>query len=150
VSDTPPARVSGRTSYSGDACYAMTDLRLLEREMYAEAEAARLLDVAPGTLHYWLEGKTGRAGKVHRPVIRQEPKGTGASVTWAEFVEAGLLRQYRRELKVRLPELRAFIDLLRDSFTSRIRSRTSAPTSVAASSSCRPRKQPSCRVSSGS
>jgi len=94
----------------------MTDLRLLEREMYAEAEAARLLDVAPGTLHYWLEGKTGRAGKVHRPVIRQEPKGTGASVTWAEFVEAGLLRQYRHELKVRLPELRAFIDLLRDSF----------------------------------
>ncbi len=80
MSDTPPARVSGRTSYSGDACYAMTDLRLLEREMYAEAEAARLLDVAPGTLHYWLEGKTGRAGKVHRPVIRQEPKGTGASV----------------------------------------------------------------------
>ncbi len=58
------------------AGYAMTDLRLLEREMYAEAEAARLLDVAPGTLHYWLEGKTGRAGKVHRPVIRQEPKGT--------------------------------------------------------------------------
>ena len=94
----------------------MTDLRLLEREMYAEAEAARLLDVAPSTLHYWLEGKTGRAGKVHRPVIRQEPKGTGAPVTWAEFVEAGLLRQYRRELKVRLPELRAFIDLLRESF----------------------------------
>jgi hypothetical protein len=94
----------------------MTDLRLLEREMYAEAEAARLLDVAPSTLHYWLEGKTGRAGKVHRPVIRQEPKGTGAPVTWAEFVEAGSLRQYRRELKVRLPELRAFIDLLRESF----------------------------------
>jgi len=83
---------------------AMTDLRLLEREMYAEAEAARLLDVASSTLHYWLEGKTGRAGKVHRPVIRQEPKGTGAPVTWAEFVEAGLLRQYRRGLKVRLPQ----------------------------------------------
>lgn len=94
----------------------MTDLRLLEREMYAEAEAARLLEVAPSTLHYWLEGKTGRAGKVHRPVIRQEPKGAGAAVTWAEFVEAGLLRQYRRELKVRLPELRAFIDVLRESF----------------------------------
>lgn len=37
---------------------------------------------------------------MHRPVIRQNPKGTGAPVTWAEFVEAGLLRQYRRELKV--------------------------------------------------
>ncbi len=94
----------------------MTDLRLLGREMYAEAEAARLLDVAPSTLHYWLEGKAGRAGKVHRPVIRQEPKGAGAAVTWAEFVEAGLLRQYRREVKVRLPELRAFIHVLRESF----------------------------------
>lgn len=31
-------------------------------------------------------------------------------MTWAEFVEAGLLRPYLRELKVRLPELRAFID----------------------------------------
>ena len=53
---------------------------------------------------------------MHRPVIRQEPKGTGAAVTWAEFVEAGLLRQYRRELKVPLPELRAFIELLRQQF----------------------------------
>lgn len=95
---------------------AMTDVALLEREMYAEAEAARLLNVAQSTLHYWLEGKTGRGGKVHRPVIRQEPKGPGAAVTWAEFVEAGLLRQYRRELKVPLPELRSFIDLLRQRF----------------------------------
>ena len=94
----------------------MTDLTLLEREMYAEAEAARLLDVAPSTLHYWLEGKPGRDGKVQLPVIRQEPQGTGAAVTWAEFVEAGLLRQYRRELKVPLPELRIFIDLLRERF----------------------------------
>jgi uncharacterized protein (DUF433 family) len=94
----------------------MTDVALLEREMYAEAEAARLLNVAQSTLHYWLEGKTGRGGKVHRPVIRQEPKGAGAAVTWAEFVEAGLLRQYRRELKVPLPELRAFIELLRQRF----------------------------------
>ena len=43
----------------------MTDGTLLEREMYAEAGAARLLNVAPSTLHYWLEGRTGRAGKVH-------------------------------------------------------------------------------------
>ncbi len=35
---------------------AMTDLRLLEREMYAEAEAARPLDVAASTLHSWLDG----------------------------------------------------------------------------------------------
>ena len=72
--------------------------------------------IAQSRLHYWLEGNTGRGGKVHRPVIRQEPKGTGAAVTWAEFVEAGLLRQYRRKLQVPLPELRAFIDLLRQRF----------------------------------
>ena len=96
----------------------MTDLILLERDMYAEAEAARPLNVAPSTLHNWLEGKAGRADKVHLPVIRQEPKGTGAAVTWAEFVELGLLRQYCRELKVPLPELRGFIDLLRVQFDS--------------------------------
>ena len=50
------------------------------------------------------------------PVIRQKPKGAGAAVPWAEPVEACLLRQYLRELKVRLPELRAFIELLRESF----------------------------------
>ena len=107
-----PAGLGGGATLSS----AMTDVALLEREMYAEAEAARLLDVAQSTLHYWLEGKTGRGGKVHRPVIRVEPKGAGAAVTWAEFVEAGLLRQYGRELKVPLPELRAFIDLLRERF----------------------------------
>ena len=53
----------------------MTHVALLEREVSAEAEAARLLNVAQSTLHSWLEGKTGRSGKVHRPVIRQEPKG---------------------------------------------------------------------------
>ena len=58
----------------------------------SERSARPLLNVVPSTLHYWLEGKAGRAGKVHLPVIRQEPKGTGAAVTWAEFVEAGLLR----------------------------------------------------------
>ena len=49
-------------------------------------------------------------------MIRQRPKGAGAAVTWAEVVEAGLLRQYRRELKVPLPQLRVFIDLLREGF----------------------------------
>jgi uncharacterized protein (DUF433 family) len=87
------------------------DLHVLEREMYSEAEAARLLRLAQGTLHYWLEGGV-RRGKRYKPVIRQEPKDA-RSVTWAEFVEAGLLRQYRREHKVPMPELRAFIETLR-------------------------------------
>lgn len=70
----------------------MTDVALLDREMYAEAEAARLLRVAQSTLHYWLEGGKQR-GKTYRPIIRPEATGQ-RSVTWAEFVEAGLLREY--------------------------------------------------------
>jgi uncharacterized protein (DUF433 family) len=87
---------------------------VLEREMFSEAEAARLLRVAQSTLHYWLEGGQ-RRGKTYRPVLRVEPRGA-RSVTWAEFVEAALLREYRRTLNVPMAELRAFIDLLRDSY----------------------------------
>jgi hypothetical protein len=72
---------------------------VLDREMFTEAEAARLLRVAQATLNYWLEGGE-RRGKVYRPVIRVEPLGKRDVVTWAEFIEAGLLREYRRTLNV--------------------------------------------------
>ena len=85
---------------------------VLDREMYTEAGAARLLRVAPGTLHYWLEGGT-RGKKTYKPVIREEATGS-RTVTWAEFVEAGLLRQYRRKHNVPMLELRGFIDRLRE------------------------------------
>src|SRR5204862_4137030 len=88
---------------------------VLDREMYSEAEAARLLRVPQNTLHYWLEGSSGRGGP-YKPVIRVEPKGNRAPVTWAEFVEAGLLRQYRREHRIPMAELRAFIETLRDEY----------------------------------
>ena len=87
------------------------DVTVLDREMYTEGAASRLLRVAPSTLHWWLEGRPPR----YRPVIRPEPTGA-RSVTWAEFVEAGLLRSYRRDLDVPLKELRDFIDRLRDEF----------------------------------
>ena len=87
---------------------------LLEREMYSEAEAARLLRVSQSTLHYWLEGGTYRHS-TYAPVLRSEPTGK-RTVTWAEFVEASLLRQYRRKLNVPLAELRDFINLLREEF----------------------------------
>jgi len=48
-------------------------------------------------------------------VIRVEPTGS-RHVTWAEFVEASLLRTYRREHDVPLKELRDFIDWLRDEY----------------------------------
>jgi uncharacterized protein (DUF433 family) len=85
---------------------------VLDREMYTEAAAARLLGLPQGTLNYWLEGGE-RRGKVYRPVIRVEPRGDRAAVTWAEFIEAGLLREYRRTHGVPMAELRAFIDLVR-------------------------------------
>jgi uncharacterized protein (DUF433 family) len=87
------------------------DVTILDREMYTEGAAARLLRVAPSTLHWWLEGRPPR----YRPVIRTEPTGSRV-VTWAEFVEAGLLRSYRRDHDVPLKELREFIDRLRDEF----------------------------------
>jgi uncharacterized protein (DUF433 family)/DNA-binding transcriptional MerR regulator len=90
---------------------AMT-VSVLNREMYSEAEAARLLGVPQGTLHYWLEGGS-RRKKTYKPIIRLEPLGK-RTVTWSEFIEAGLLRQYRREHHVPMAELRAFIDLLRE------------------------------------
>jgi uncharacterized protein (DUF433 family) len=88
---------------------------LLDREMYSEAGAARLLRVPQNTLNYWLEGGQ-RRGKVYRPVIRVEPRDSRAPVTWAEFIEAGLLREYRRTHGVPMAELRAFIDLIRDRY----------------------------------
>lgn len=91
----------------------MTDLSVLDREMFAEAEAARLLRLPQSTLHYWLEGGE-RRGKTYQPVIRVEPAGT-RNVTWAEFVEAGLLRGYRKH-QVPMGELRRFIDELRNEY----------------------------------
>ncbi len=82
--------------------------------MYSLAVAAALLRVPQSTLVYWLEGGE-RRGRLYRPVIRQEPRGRGAAVTWGEFVEAALLREYRQR-RVPMAELRAFIDKLRDDF----------------------------------
>lgn len=86
-------------------------LALLEREVYSEAEAARLLGLPQGTLHYWLEGGV-RRGTTYLPVIRTEPTGR-RTVTWGEFVEAGLLREYRK-VNIPMDQLRAFITYLRD------------------------------------
>jgi uncharacterized protein (DUF433 family) len=88
---------------------------VLDREMYSEAEAARLLRLPQSTLNYWLEGGE-RRGKLYKPIIRLEPIGSRSAVTWAEFIEAGLLRAYRRKHGVPMAELRAFIDLIRDRY----------------------------------
>jgi hypothetical protein len=107
---------------------------VLDREMFSEAEASRILRVPQSTLHWWLNG--GMYGnRKYRPVIRTEPT-SGRSVTWAEFVESGLLREYRRTHKVALSELRIVIDRLRDEYGTPIPWRTTARSLVQAESSC--------------
>jgi uncharacterized protein (DUF433 family) len=93
----------------------MGDVAVLDREMFSVGEAAKLLRVPDPTLRWWLDGKRTPGGKSYRPVIRPEPTGS-PSVTWGEFVEAGLLRQYRRVHGVKLAELREFIDAAREQF----------------------------------
>ena len=60
---------------------------ILDRELYSEAEAARLLRLAPSTLHWWLEGGE-RRGRAYRPVLRVEPTGS-RSVSWARVHRSG-------------------------------------------------------------
>lgn len=96
----------------GPRCHTVhVSTSVLDREMYSEAVAARLLKVSQSTLHYWLEGGEQR-GHQYMPVIRLQPTGSRI-VTWAEFVEAGLLRQYRRDHRIPMLQLRNFIDELR-------------------------------------
>src|SRR4029450_7636647 len=90
----------------------MATASVLEREMFSEAEAARLLRVPQSTLHYWLDGGEYRR-RTYKPVIRLHPRGDRL-VTWAEFVEAGLLREYRRTHRGPVAELGTFIALARE------------------------------------
>lgn len=83
---------------------------ILERPLYSIGEAARLLCINPTTLRRWVLGGT-VSGKFYPAVIRPQPREDDA-VTWAEFVEAGLLREYRGKLS--LQYLRTFIDDLRE------------------------------------
>lgn len=92
----------------------MTDL--LERQLYTVGEAARLLRLPSSTLRRWLEGFTA-GGRFYEPVIRPQPTGSDV-VTWAEFVEAGFLREYRAK-RVSLQHLRPVIDQMRRQFDVR-------------------------------
>lgn len=82
-------------------------VELLARPLYHVADAARLLRMPDSTLRYWVEGDRRRP-----PVLREEPTGD-PTLTWGEFVEAGLVRQYRIR-DVSLQHLRVVIGILRD------------------------------------
>jgi uncharacterized protein (DUF433 family) len=89
---------------------------VLDQPLYAVSEAARLLDIPPLKLRRWLDGFTA-AGRTYPPVIRVERTGSD-SVTWAEFVEAGFLAEYRSR-RVSLQHLRPMIDRMREVFEVR-------------------------------
>jgi uncharacterized protein (DUF433 family) len=119
---TRPAVLEG--GVAGDHEPALRGLRLLhphqervERANHVVSSVGGLellLRVPQSTLHYWLDGGL-RRGKSYKPVIRKDATGS-RFVTWAEFVEAGLLREYRRTHQVPMADLRAFIDRLRETF----------------------------------
>lgn len=90
------------------------DVETLHRPIYALPAAAEILGVPRSTLRWWLDGGTVR-GRAYPPVIRPEPTGD-SDLTWAEFVEAGLLSQYRRSLGVKLSEIRVVVAALRDEY----------------------------------
>lgn len=81
-------------------------------QRYSLSEAARFLKVHPSTLRWWLEGGK-REGKVYPPVLREESTGS-SELTWYEFIEAGLLREYRRHINLR--RLRPLVSALREEF----------------------------------
>jgi len=86
---------------------------VLQLQLYTVGEAARLLRLSSTKLRRWLEGFT-VGGRFYQPVIRPEPTHSDV-VTWAEFVEAGFLREYRAK-RVSLQHLRPVIDEMRREF----------------------------------
>jgi len=88
-------------------------IEILNTPLYAIREAARFLSLHPGKLRRWLEGAT-VAGRFYPPVLRSKPTESD-TVTWAEFVEAGFLREYRAA-RVSLHHMRPIIEAMRREF----------------------------------
>jgi uncharacterized protein (DUF433 family) len=83
---------------------------ILDREMYTVAGAASLLGLRSDRVRAWLDGYEGR-GVWYEPVVRSQRSGSDI-VTWGEFVELGLLREYRKS-GVSLQRIRPVIERLR-------------------------------------
>ena len=90
----------------------MGSVSVLDRGVYYISEAARLLGITPSTLTNWLDGYT-RGGIFHPPILRAPPSRPAHGqrvVTWGEFIEAGHLAAYRRQARIPLQRLRAYVD----------------------------------------
>src|SRR5690349_8160804 len=59
--------VPGTCGGRAGARLAIVTTTVLDREMFSEAEAARLLRVPQSTLHYWLDGGS-RGGRTYKPI----------------------------------------------------------------------------------
>jgi uncharacterized protein (DUF433 family) len=93
---------------------AVGEATVLDREVYAMSEAARLLGVRTARLRGWVDGYS-RAGRTYEPVIRLRPTGSDV-VTWGEFAEASYLREHRIKHAISLQRLRPAIIALREQF----------------------------------
>ena len=88
----------------------------LDAPVYQMNEAARLLELPDKTLRRWIDGDR-PFDTVIEPLIR--PASTGSTdVTWGEFVEAGLLTQYRVR-RLPIEKLRPLISDLREELGTR-------------------------------
>jgi hypothetical protein len=72
----------------------MTEVPLLDRRLYGYGEVDRILDLPAGTARRWIDGYS-RRGRQYQPVIRVEPLGPEAAVTWGESIETYYLSRLR-------------------------------------------------------
>lgn len=91
-------------------------VELLDRPIYLMPDVDRLLSLSSGTARRWIDGYQ-RSGIAYSPVVRNESTGL-ESVTWGEFVETRLLALFRDQ-DIRLPQLRRYMELLRERFGNR-------------------------------
>ncbi len=89
---------------------------LLERPVYAIPQVDGLLGLNPGTARRWIEGYR-RGSKAYPPIVRIEATADD-SVTWGEFVETRLLREYR-DLGAHVRLMRPAVEKLREEFNTK-------------------------------
>lgn len=77
--------------------------QLLDRPIYEIAEAARVLELG-STLYWWLNGRQ-TSDRSYLPALRDRVN-SDRDVTWGEFIEAAMLKDLRRNRKVKLDSVR--------------------------------------------
>lgn len=88
----------------------MSEVSVLHRRLYGTGQAAHLLHLPAQTVRRWLDGYD-RGAQHYEPVVRDSSTGEDV-VTWGEFVELGLLREYRSR-RVSLQKLRVVVQGLK-------------------------------------